>query len=57
MHAIGNATVAKFDNNGCFPLFNIGDVQAEMKHVEAQPIKLPIAAYCNVGESITFVAE
>ena len=48
LHGAGNATVAK---NGCFPLSNIGDVQAEIKFGDGQATTIIIAAYSNAGDS------
>ena len=39
LHGIGKATVAKVAKKGCFPLFCIGNVHAEIKSVEAQATK------------------
>ena len=36
LHGIGKATVVKVAKKGCFPLFCVGDVHAEIKYVEAQ---------------------
>ena len=38
-HGIGMATVVNVAEKGCFPLFCIGDVHAEIKSVEAEATK------------------
>ena len=43
LHGICKATVAKVAKKGCFPLFCIGDVQAEIKYVEAHATKFMCA--------------
>ena len=50
LHGIGKATVVKVANKGCFPLFCIGDVHAEIKSVEAQATKFMCAAYGKVAK-------
>ena len=44
LHGIGKATVVKVVKKGCFPLFCIGDVHAEIKSVEAQATKFMCTA-------------
>ena len=51
MHGIGNTTVDKVDKNGGLTLSEIGDVQVEIKSVEAQVTVFISAAYCDVAES------
>ena len=50
LHGIGKATVVKVAKKGCFPLFFIGDVHAEIKYVEAQATKFMCAAYGKVAK-------
>ena len=45
LHGIGKATVVKVAKKGCFPLFCIGGVRAEIESVEAQATKCMCAAY------------
>ena len=47
-HGIGKATVVKVTQKGCFPLFCIGDVHAEIKCVDAQTTG-KVAGSCNSG--------
>ena len=56
-HGIGKATVANVAKKGCFPLFCIGDVHAEIKSVEAQATKFMCAAYGKVAESCNSMPE
>ena len=42
---------------GCFPLFYIGDVHAEIKYVEAQATKFMCTAYGKVAESCNSMTE
>ena len=49
-HGIGKATVVKVAKKGCFTLFCIGDVHAEIKAVEAQATEFMCAAYGKVAE-------
>ena len=49
LHGICKATVANVAKKGCFPLFCIGDVQAEIKYVEAHATKFMCAAYGKVA--------
>ena len=51
LHGIGKATVVKVAKKGCFPLFCIGDVHAEIKSIEAQATKFMCTAYGKVAES------
>ena len=51
LHGIGKATVVKVATKGCFPLFCIGDVHAEIKSVEAQATNFMCAADGKVAES------
>ncbi len=51
LHGIRKATVVKVAKKGCFPLFCIGDVHAEIKSVEAQATKVMCAAYGKEAES------
>ena len=51
LHGIGKATVVKVAKKGCFPLFCIGDVHAEIKSVEAPATKFMCTAYGKVAES------
>ena len=44
LHGIGKATVVNVAKKGCFPLFCIGDVHAEIKYVEAQATKFMCTA-------------
>ena len=57
LHGIGKATVVKVAKKGCFPLFCIGDVHAEVKSVEAQATKFMCAAYGKVAESCNSMTE
>ncbi len=57
LHGIVKATVVKLAKKGCFPLFCIGDVHAEMKYVEAQATKLMCTAYGKVAESCKSMTE
>ena len=57
LHDIGKATVVKFAKKGCFPLFCIDDVHAEIKSVEAQTTKFMCAAYGKVAESCNSKTE
>ncbi len=50
---IGKATVVKVAKKGCFPLFCIGDVHAEIKSVKAQATKFMCTAYGKSCNSIT----
>ena len=49
-HGIVKATVVKVAKKGCFPLFCIGDVHAEIESVEAQATKFMCSAYGKVAE-------
>ena len=49
LHGICKATIAKVAKKGCFPLFCICDVQAEIKYVEAHATKFMCAAYDKVA--------
>ena len=57
LHDIGKATVVKVAKKGCFPLFCIGNVHAEIKYVEAQATKFMCAAYGKVAESCNSMTE
>ena len=57
LHGIGKATVVKVAKKGCFPLFCIGGVHAEIKSVEAQATKSMCAAYGKVAESCNSMTE
>ena len=57
LHDIGKATVVKVAEKGCFPLFCIGDVHAEIKSVEAQATKFMCTAYGKVAESCNSMTE
>ena len=57
LHGISKATVDRVDKKGCFPLFCIGDVHAEIKSVEAQATKFMCAAYGKVAESCNSMTE
>ena len=57
LHCIGKATVVKVAKKGCFPLFCIGDVHAEIKSVEAQGTKFMCTAYGKVAESSNSMTE
>ena len=57
MHGIGKATVVKVAKKGCFPLFCIGGVHAEIKSVEAQATKFTCTAYGKVAESCNSMTE
>ena len=57
LHGIGKATVVKLAKKGCFPLFCIGDVHAEIKSVEAQATKFMCIAYGKVAESCNSMTE
>ena len=50
LHGIGKATVVKVGKKGCFQLFCIGGVRAEIESVEAQANKCMCAAYGKVAE-------
>ena len=56
-HGIGKATVVNVVKKGCFPLFCIGDVHAEIKSVEAQATEFMCAAYSKVAESCNSMTE
>ncbi len=56
-HGIGKATVVKVAKKGCFPLFCIGDVHAEIKSVVAQASKFMCTAYVKVAESCNSMAD
>ena len=45
LHGIDKATVVKVAKKGCFPLFCIGGVHAEIRYVEEQATKSMCAAY------------
>ena len=51
------ATLVKVARKGCFPLFCIGDVHADIKSVEAQSTKFMCAAYGKVAESCNSMEE
>ena len=57
LHGIGQATVVKVAKKGCFPLFCIGDVNAEIEYVEAQATKCMCTAYGKVAESCNSMTE
>ena len=57
LHDIGKATVGKVAKKGCFPLFCIGDVHAEIKSVEAHATKFMCTAYGKVAESCNSMTE
>ena len=57
LHGIGKATVVKVVKKGCFPLFCIGDVHAEIKYVEAQATKCMYTAYGKEAESCNSMTE
>ena len=57
LHGIGKATVVKVAKKGCFPLFCIGVVHAEIKSVEAQTTKFMCTAYGKVAESCNSMTE
>ena len=57
LHGIGKATVVKVAKKGCFPLFCIGDVHAEIKSVVAQASKFMCTAYVKVAESCSSMTE
>ena len=57
LHGIGKATAVKVAKKGCFPLFCIGDVHAEMKSVESQTTRCMCTAYAKVAESCNFMTE
>ena len=56
-HGIGKATVVKVAKKGCFPLFCIGDVHAEIKSFEAQATKFMCTAYGKVAKSCNSMTE
>ena len=45
LHGIGKGTVLNISKKGGVPLFNIGDVAADIKFVEAQATAFICAAY------------
>ena len=49
--------VVKVAKKGCFPLFCIGDVHAEIESVEAQATKFMCIAYGKVAESCNSMTE
>ena len=51
LHGVGKATVVKVAKKGCFPLFCIGDVHAEISFIEAQTTKFMCTAYGKLAES------
>ena len=53
----GKATVVKVAKKGCFPLFCIGYVHAEIKSVEAQASKFMCTGYGKVAESCSSMTE
>ena len=57
LHGIGKATVVKVAKKGCFPLFCIGDVHAEIKSVEAHATKFTCASYGKVAESCNSMTQ
>ena len=57
LHGIGKSTVVKVTKKGCFPLFCIGDVHAEIKSVEAQASKFMCTGYGKVAESCSSMTE
>ena len=57
MHGVGKATVVKVAKKGCFPLFCIGYVHAEIKSVEAHATKFMCTAYGKVAESCNSMTE
>ncbi|MPC60869.1 hypothetical protein E2C01_054929 [Portunus trituberculatus] len=57
LHGIGKATVVKIAKNGGCPLSDIGNVQADMKSVEAQATSFTCAAYGKAAESCKSMTE
>ena len=51
-HGIGQAAVVKVAKKGCFQLFCIDDVHAEIKSVEAHATKFMCAAYGKVAARV-----
>ena len=57
LHGIGKGTVLKISKKGGVPLFNIGDVAADIKSVEAQATASICAAYGKSTNYCTSMIE
>ena len=57
LHGLGKTTVVNISKKGLFSLSKVGDVEADMKTVEAQATKFMCAAYGKITESCTSMTE
>ena len=57
LHGVGKATVIKIAKKGTLSLSKVGDVNADMKSVQAQATKFMCATYGKVAEPCTYMTK